>query len=43
MQILRLPTWGFSYCEARYYGRKHSLHVGPLLILWGQLPPEVTE
>lgn len=37
MQVIRLPGWGFSYCEARYYGRRHSLHIGPFWFLWGQM------
>lgn len=37
MQIMRVPVWGFEYCEARHYGRRHSLHVGPFLIFWGQM------
>lgn len=37
MQVIRLPGWGFSYCEARYYGRRHSLHIGPFWLLWGQM------
>lgn len=37
MQVIRLPGWGLDYCEASYYGRRHSVHVGPFLILWGQM------
>jgi hypothetical protein len=37
MQILRVPALGFSYSRAEYYGRRHSLHIGPLLIFWGQM------
>jgi hypothetical protein len=37
MQIMRVPGWGFDYCEARYYGRRHSVHIGPVLIFWGQM------
>jgi hypothetical protein len=37
MQIVRVPSWGFDYCEARHYGRRHSVHVGPFLIFWGQM------
>lgn len=37
MQVMQVPVWGFDYCEACYYGRRHSLHIGPFLILWGQM------
>lgn len=37
MQVIRVPSWGFSYCEARYYGRRHSFHIGPFWLLWGQM------
>jgi len=35
--VVRVPGWGFDYCEARYYGWRHSLHVGPWLIFWGAM------
>lgn len=37
MQIVIVPGWGFDHARAEYYGRRHSLHIGPLLILWGQM------
>jgi hypothetical protein len=37
MQVLRTPGWGFSYGPAQYYGRRHSVQVGPFWILWGQM------
>lgn len=37
MQIFRAATWGLSYSDACYYGRRHSAHIGPVLILWGQM------
>ena len=37
IQILRVPGWGLSYARAAYYGRRHSLHIGPFLIFWGQM------
>ena len=39
MQIMRLPGWGLSYCDAGYYGWRHSLHIGPFLIFWRKLTP----
>ena len=37
MQVIRVPSWGFSYGDACYYGRRHSLHIGPFWFLWGQM------
>lgn len=37
MQVLRIPSWGFEYGEARYYGWRHCVHIGPLLIFWGRM------
>jgi hypothetical protein len=37
MQILRVPEWGFDYMDACYFGRWHSVHLGPFLIFWGQM------
>jgi len=36
MTFVRLHSFGLSYCEARYYGYRHSLHVGKWLIMWGE-------
>lgn len=38
MQIIRIPGWHWpSYGRAEYYGRRHGLTIGPMLILWGQM------
>jgi hypothetical protein len=37
MTVVRVPGWGLSYSEARYYGWRHSLHVGPWLFFWGKM------
>jgi hypothetical protein len=35
VQVLRVPSWGLSIADARYYGRRWGLHIGPLLVfLW---------
>lgn len=43
MQIIRVPAWGFDYMGAEYFGRRHSVHIGPFLIFWGQMSPEEIE
>jgi hypothetical protein len=35
---VRLPTWGLSITEARYYGYRFGLHFGPWLIFIGATP-----
>lgn len=37
LSIIRVPGWGLSYGDACYYGRWHSLHIGPWLVFWGQM------
>lgn len=37
MQMMLLKSWGLNYFPAQYYGRHHSLHVGPVLFFWGQM------
>lgn len=38
MQIVRVPGWSWpSYSGAEYFGRRHSLMIGPFLILYGQM------
>ena len=39
MTIVRVPPWGLSLCEARYYGWRWSLHVGPFLIFFWRTAP----
>lgn len=34
MTILRVPSWGLSLDEARYYGWRWGLHVGPWLVFF---------
>ena len=36
LQICRLPTWGLSITEARYYGWRWGAHIGPWLVFVGQ-------
>lgn len=36
MQILRVPGWGLGLHDARYYGRRWCVEVGPWLIFFGQ-------
>ncbi len=43
MQVIKVPSWGFIYGNAEYYGRRHSMHIGPLWVLWGQMTPEELE
>ena len=35
LQILRAPSWGLSYASASVW-RLNRLHIGPLLVVWGQ-------
>jgi hypothetical protein len=42
MQIVRVRSWSFSYCEARYYGWRHSVQIGPWLIFFGQATEDAT-
>lgn len=32
MIVMRIPSWGFSCGEAKYYGWHFSAHIGPLLV-----------
>ena len=36
MTIVRVPGWGLSITEARYYGYRWGAHVGPWLVFFGQ-------
>lgn len=38
MQITRVPGIGFSIEEARYYGWRWALHVGPWLVFFWPMP-----
>ncbi len=35
-QFARVPGWGLSISEARYYGWRWCLHIGPWLVFFGQ-------
>lgn len=37
MTVLRVPSWGFDHSTAEYYGWRHCLHIGPVLIFWGRM------
>lgn len=37
MTAVRVRDWGFNYSEARFYGWRHSVHIGPWLIFWGRM------
>ena len=37
MAVLRVPGWGFDHSAAEYYGWRHCLHIGPILIFWGRM------
>jgi hypothetical protein len=32
MTVVRVPSWGFSISEARWYGWLVCIHVGPWLV-----------
>jgi len=37
MQVLTVPGWGLGVYDARYYGRRWCVQIGPLLIfVWQQ-------
>jgi hypothetical protein len=36
MTIVRVPGWGLSINDGRYYGWRWCLHVGPWLVFFGQ-------
>jgi hypothetical protein len=36
MNIVRVPGWCLSITEARYYGYRSCLHIGPWLIFFGR-------
>lgn len=41
MTRVYVPTFGWlTYSEARYYGYRHSVHIGYWLFLWGQMTPD---
>lgn len=35
--VVRVPSWGLEYGEAKFYGWHHFLHIGPWLIFWGRM------
>lgn len=39
MTIVLVLSWGFNYSEARYYGWRHSVHVGRFIMFWGYMTP----
>lgn len=43
MQIIRVPAWGLYYGGAEYFGRRHFVHIGLFVILWGQMTPDEIE
>ncbi len=40
MTVVSVPTFGFDYMPATYYGWWHSVHVGWWLIFWGKMTME---
>lgn len=40
IQPVRVPGWGFDLGEARYYGWRWCLHIGPWLLFFAPSPPE---
>lgn len=39
MSVVRVPGWSLSLHEARYYGWRWCLHVGPWLVFFWSVEP----
>lgn len=34
---VRVPGFGLSYCEARWYGWRHCIHIGRWIVFFGPI------